>query len=238
MFSFAPFIFLHTIVIFLIIIYNKSKAVVLGRGKLKLPCCAVRALLALFFFGAGLSIIQIPIFAQASPSPDTAENPLLAAEQALTLEEGTAGAAVPAPGPSTGTVVRMVLTLILAAAAIYGVVFFIKRASRRVDTRDPFLKILASTHLGSNRYAHVVAVGSKAWLLGASEGGVNLIGEIEDKDILDAMFLEDSRKSAETPSGRFLDFKAMLRRMGMPVEPGAPGAENIRKRRERLKGLL
>jgi flagellar protein FliO/FliZ len=131
----------------------------------------------------------------------------------------------------------MVLTLALAALAIYGVVFFIKRASRRTDAKDPFLKILASAHLGYNRYAHVVAVGSKAWLVGASEGGVGLISEIEDKDTLNALFLEDSRKSAEAPTGRFLDFKAMLRRLGMPVETGVAGADNIRKRRERLKGL-
>jgi len=202
-----------------------------------LPCCAIRALFALFFLGAGLPIIQIPIFAQTAPLPDTVQDPIVAVEQTLRFDDSATGAAIAAPGPSTGTVVRMVLTLALAAAAIYGVVFFIKRASRRIDTRDPFLKILASTHLGSNRYAHVIAVGSKAWLLGSSEGGVNLIGEITDEDVLNAMFLEDSRKIAETPTGRFLDFKAMLRRMGMPVESGAPGAENIRKRRERLKGL-
>jgi flagellar protein FliO/FliZ len=131
----------------------------------------------------------------------------------------------------------MVLMLALAAAAIYGVVFFIKRASRRVELRDPFLRILASAHLGSNRYAHVIALGSKAWLVGAAEGGVNLVSEIEDKDTLDALFLEDSRKSAEAAPGRFIDFKTMLRRLGMKVDSGAPGADNIRKRRERIKGL-
>jgi flagellar protein FliO/FliZ len=127
------------------------------------------------------------------------------------------------------------LTLILAAAAIYGVVYFFKRASRKAAARDPFLKILASASLGMNRAVHVVAVGSKAWLVGAAENGVNLIDEIEDKDALNAMMLEDSRKSAETPQG--LDFKALLQRLGMKVDSAAPGAENIRKRRERLKGL-
>jgi flagellar protein FliO/FliZ len=120
---------------------------------------------------------------------------------------------------------------------VYGVVFFVKKGSKRVDAKDPFLRVLASTHLGSNRYAHIVAVGSKAWLLGSSDGGVNLIGEIDDKDILNAMLLEESQKSAEAASGRFIDFKSMLRRFGMPVDPRAPGAETIRKRRERLRGL-
>jgi flagellar protein FliO/FliZ len=97
--------------------------------------------------------------------------------------------------------------------------------------------VLASAHPGSNRYAHIVAAGSKAWLVGAAEGGVNLISEIEDKDMLNALFLEDSRKSAEVPAGRFLEFKTMLRRLGMPVDSGTPGADSIRKRRERLKRL-
>jgi len=137
----------------------------------------------------------------------------------------------------TGTVVRMVLTLALAAAAVYGIVFFIKKASRRKEVEAPFLKILATTHLGLNRHAHVVAVGSKAWLLGASDGGVTLISEIEDKDILNAMFLENSKRGVQLPAGRFIDFKSMLRRIGMPVDSGFAGAENIRKNRERLKGL-
>jgi flagellar protein FliO/FliZ len=138
----------------------------------------------------------------------------------------------------------VILTLAVVAAAIYGLVFFIKRASRGGRNQDPFLKVLAGTSLGTNRSAHVISVGSRAWLVGAAENGINLISEIDDKDVINAMLLEDSRKSAaesagaETPLlGRFLDFKALLRRLGMPVEAGTPGPESIRKRREKLKGL-
>jgi flagellar protein FliO/FliZ len=182
------------------------------------------------------------LFAQESPDGQTAElaapraEDPRAAERILWLEDAGTGAAAAPAVSSTGTVLRMVLTLALAAAAIYGVIYFIKRAGRRAEVRDPFLKILASAHLGGSRYAHIVAVGGKAWLLGAAEGGVSLISEIEDKDTLNALLLEDSRKSAEAP-GRALDFKSMLRRLGMNVDSGAPGADNIRKRRERLKGL-
>jgi flagellar protein FliO/FliZ len=131
----------------------------------------------------------------------------------------------------------MVLVLALAAAAIYGVVFFIKRSSKQTVENDPFLKILASVHLGSNRYAHVVAVGSKAWLLGSSDGGVNLVGEIDDKDVINAMLLESSKRSAENASGRFPDFLSMIRRFGVSTETSSPSADDIRKRRERIKGL-
>jgi flagellar protein FliO/FliZ len=163
------------------------------------------------------------------------------AEQALPISESSAGQAV-AAGPSIWTVFRMILTLAIAAAAVYGVVFFIKRSSKQTVSNDPFLKILATTHLGANRYAHIVSVGGKAWLLGSSDGGVNLIGEVDDKDVIDAMLLEDSRKSAEPRQGRFPDFISMLRRLGLPAQTGSSGADDIRadeirKRRERLSGL-
>jgi flagellar protein FliO/FliZ len=204
----------------------------LGGEKLKILA------LALLFFWAGF-FVQIPnISAQDVSAP---EDPLLAAEQAMTFDESEVQTAPP-PGPSIWVVIRMVLVLALAAAAIYGVVFFLKRSAKQTVDIDPFLKILASAHLGSNRYAHVVSVGSKAWLLGSSDGGVNLIGEIEDKDVINAMLLEDSGKSAQA-SSRFPDFLSMLRRLGVRTDAGTPaerfasGAEEIRKRRERLKGL-
>jgi flagellar protein FliO/FliZ len=132
----------------------------------------------------------------------------------------------------------VLLTLALVAAAIYGIVFFIKRFSRGTAAQDPFLKVLAYTSLGNNRGAYILSAGSRAWLVGAAENGVHLISEIEEKEVLDAMLLEDSRRTAEAPAGRFPDFKALLRRLGGPADSGAPSdPANIRKRSERLKGM-
>jgi flagellar protein FliO/FliZ len=196
----------------------------------------VALLFIIAVFPAAGQELSDPAGTGVSVAQTEAVDPISAAEQALTFQEDAAG--TPAAPSSAGTIFRMVLTLALAAAAIYGVIFFIKRASRKGEVRDPFLKVLAGAQLSPGRNVHVVAVGSKAWLVGAAEGGVNLIAEIEDKDLLNAMFLEDSRRDAgAVPAGRVLDFKAMLRRLGMPAQGGAPGADNIRKRRERLKGL-
>jgi flagellar protein FliO/FliZ len=138
------------------------------------------------------------------------------------------------PGLSVSPILRMLLILLLAAAAIYGVVYLLKRSSRPSELRDPNVKVLSSVHLGSNRFAHVLAVGTRVWLLGASDGGVNLITEIEDQDAVNALFLEESRRSAQGGS-KIQDFKAMLRRLGLPVDNRVPGADNIRQRRDRLK---
>jgi len=200
-------------------------------------------------------LVQIPIFSQEDTqdsvqesvrepnqeSPAVDDDPYRAAERNMTFDdfgERTTQTALPAQnsGTSIWIFIRMILVLALAAAAIYGIVFFLRKNAKQTSASNPFLKILASSHLGFNRYVHIASVGSKAWLLGASEGGVNLISEIEDKEIIDAMLLEDSKKSVETQS-RFQDFLSILRRLGTPGQTRFSGIDEIRKRRERLKGL-
>ena len=214
-----------------------------------MPAGALRALLLTAFI---LCLSSLPVFNVLAQEESAAEqitesaaddSPLVpapdrhaAAEQALPLGDDAPGTAMPAPA-SAFSIIRVILTLAVVAAAIYGLVFFIKRGSRGGAGQDPFLKILASVSLGANRGVHIISVGSKAWLVGAAEGGVNLIAEIEEKETLDAMVLENSRKSAAPGIGRFGDFKALLRRHGMAPDSIAPDPQEIRKRSERLKGL-
>ena len=200
----------------------------------------------LILLGAGL-FIQIPSISaqEALPQENLEQDALFSGEgtvdrlRAAEMDMVFPDAVSPGmtSGPSIWDAFRMILILGLAAAAIYGVVYFIKRSSKPAVAADPFLKILASAHLGSNRYAHIISAGGKAWLLGSSDGGVNLIGEVDDKDTINAMLLEESRKSTEENKSRFPDFMSILRRMGTQAEKNTPGAEDLRKRRERLKGL-
>ncbi|MDR2363096.1 MAG: flagellar biosynthetic protein FliO [Spirochaetaceae bacterium] len=184
---------------------------------------------------------QVPdVREQGEVSPEAAGT-VPAAEGLLPLDD-TPGEMLPGPEVSAfPTILRMVLVLVLVAVFIYIVVFFLKgffkRISRPQEAVNPYLKILASLHLGSNRFVYVVSVGPKqAWLVGAGDSGVSLIAEIGDKETVDAMLLEDSRKTNET--GKFPDFRSLLRRFGGGGgDDTGPSPENIRKRRERLRGL-
>jgi flagellar protein FliO/FliZ len=220
--------------------FNNKNQFVLGRGKLKKNVFAFQWKAALLVLSAVFLIQNQTISAQEEvPSEQlSVVDPLRAAELSFTFEDNEAVTAL-AAGTSTWAIVRMILILALVAAAIYGIVFLFKRVSKQAPASDPFLKVLASTHLGGSRYAHIVSVGSKAWLLGAGESGVSLISEIEDKEIVDAMIQEDSRKSASAATGRFPDFPSLLRQFGLriPAQTNIPSADDIRKRRERLKGL-
>ncbi|MCL1835907.1 MAG: flagellar biosynthetic protein FliO [Treponema sp.] len=219
-----------------------------------MPAGALRALLFTAFILCLLSLPVINVQAQEESVEQAAEEGPADSVEAPSGGQAEAGegsspdvpvrfdwenasTADPANPASVWSMLRVLLTLAVVAAAIYGIVYFFKRAMRGGAAQDPFLKILASTPLGASRSAHIISVGSKAWLVGSAESGVNLIAEIEDKEILDAMVLENSRKSAASGGGRFGDFKAMLRRFGMPPESSPPDPQNIRKRSERLKGL-
>jgi len=212
-------------------------------GKLKLLDGAPRA-----FFAAAIAcalFLSIPKasaqegldFPGADPAADTeaAVDPITAIEMTFVLDD-------PLPEMTVNQIgardfIQMLLTLALVAAAIYGLVFLIKRGARGNAAKDPFLKILARAPLGVNRSAYVLSVGTQAWLVGAAENGVHLIAEITDKETLDTMLLEESRNASRLAPGRFPDFKSLLGRFGANTDPGAPPPDNIRQRRDRLKGL-
>jgi flagellar protein FliO/FliZ len=205
---------------------------------------AVRTLLSGIRFTATLVIsllclTVLPLAAQETGAGDeavpagTVER---TSETSILLDEDAPGVSPAPPAASAFLILRMLLVLALAAAAIYGVVFFLKRASRPSERRDPHVKVLSSVHLGSNRFVHVVSVGSRAWFLGGGDSGVNLIAEIEDQDTINALILAEERRSVQG-GGKILNFKAMLSRLGLPVDDRVPEADSIRKRRERLKGF-
>ncbi|MDR2534692.1 MAG: flagellar biosynthetic protein FliO [Treponema sp.] len=221
---------------------RKHFSLYLGGGKLKYFRILVIIAVSI---GEGLSGNTL-VFAQTtdpgaqsvSTVPEE-ESFLLQREDAISIGEGSSN-----PSRKTGSfgmILQMVLVLALAAAAIYGVVFFLKRISRPQEQKDPYLKILAAAHLGSNRFVHVVSVGSKAWLIGASEGGVSLISEIEDPETVDAMLVEASRKTAEAGTGKLSDFAHLLNRFSgrehTPVQTNLNLNENIQKRLERLQKM-
>jgi flagellar protein FliO/FliZ len=231
------------------------KESILWRGELKLPTVAFRALLIVIVACAS-NLLTTNVFAQEGLAHDVgiedetaivleapAVDSIAAVEQSLLLGEDGPTAQT-GPAASILGVFRIILTLAVVAVAIYGLVFFIKRASRGGKARDPFLKILATIPLGANRSAHIISAGSKAWLVGVAEHGINLISEIEDKDLLNTMLMEDSRKSSTpdgtNPTGRLPDFRSLLRRFGISAgssDDTVTGPDGIRKRREKLKGF-
>ena len=183
--------------------------------------------------------ILIPVHSQNQEQPLSG---IISPEEAIVLGE-TLPQESQESGASVWIVLRMVLVLALAALAIYGVVFFIKRLARPPQSRDPHLKVLASVPLGGDNFAAVISVGTKAWLVGGgSSGGISLISEIEEQEALEAMLLDEAQRSAESTGNRFPDFRTFLNHLsgGNQRLQGSNlnvHTDSLRKHQERLKGL-
>ena len=170
-------------------------------------------------------------------------------EAALALDDRVS--AKPAGSIASGSntfayFVRMVVVLAVVLGAIYLVVRLLKRLSRPRAGDEAAIRVLATTGLGGGKSLHVVSLGPKAYLIGASEQAVSLIAEVDDKEYLDALAL----KASEAPKGS--GFAELLggmlggkgARSSGPRSPGASGAGGqpgssafLAGQRERLRKL-
>ena len=101
--------------------------------------------------------------------------------------------------PSTfGLFVRMVFALLVVLALAYVAVRFLKRSTKLSDSDDPFLRHVSHLSLSASRSVDVVTILDHAYILGVSDNAVNLIGHIDDKELVDSMNLyadkNDSKK--------------------------------------------
>jgi flagellar protein FliO/FliZ len=211
-------------------------------GNLKKLHCVLGVCLALALPVASIS-------GQAS-SPSTGQNG--AAEKAavpvneseLLIPEGPAGGG-PAAGAGQAAVasavslwdfVRMLLVLALVVLAIYLVLRFLrKRAGRQVQEND-LIRVMGSRTLAGTRSLHVVEVGRGVYLVGSSDGGVQLIAEITDQESLDSLRL----KAAEEQTAGRRTFQSVLADIFKPARGTATMGDSLgflKRQRDRLKKL-
>lgn len=99
-----------------------------------------------------------------------------------------------------GVLLRIVVVLALVCAAIYGVVYLLKRSTRINVANDPYLKSVAQLVLAPNKALHVVTIGAKAFLVGVTDQSINLVGEIDDRELIDAMNLASAKNESAVPA--------------------------------------
>jgi len=151
---------------------------------------------------------------------------------------GTPASAQPAatPGVSTWDFVRMLLILGAVIAAIYVVFWLLRRGAGKKITENDLIRVLGSRSLAGNRSLHIVEVGTSVFLVGASDGGVQLISEITDRESLDSVRI---RAAEEGPAGR-RTFQQILSEIFRPAKQGlslGDGLGFLRGQREKLRKL-
>ncbi len=99
-------------------------------------------------------------------------------------------------GVSTvGVFVRMIVVLIIVVLLIYGVLWFIKKKTNVVKTDDDYLRRAAYINIAPGKTVEVITLIDKAYLIGVTEDNITLLGEIEDKELIQAMNLNADKKA-------------------------------------------
>jgi len=140
------------------------------------------------------------------------------------------------PGVSTWDFVRMLLILAGVVVAIYLLFWLLRRGTRKRIQENDLIRVLGSRGLSGSRALHLVEVGRSVYLVGSSDGGVELISEITDKETLDSVHL----KAAEEAPATRRTFQTILSEIFRPAKKPFSMGESVgflRRQRDRLKKL-
>jgi flagellar protein FliO/FliZ len=131
-----------------------------------------------------------------------------------------------APGASF-PFVRMVIVLALIVAAIFGLMKFFRRGMTAAYTSDPFLRRAASLSLAPGKTVHVITLDESAFLIGVTDSGINLIGRVENKELVDAMNLHAEEENPLPNRRSFAELLAIFTggRAARQSRAKRPGAE-------------
>ena len=130
----------------------------------------------------------------------------------------------------------MILILACVIGVIYLLFWVLRRGTGRRIQENDLIRVLGSRGLSGSRSLHLVEVGTSIYLVGSSDGGVELIAEISEKESLDAVRL---KAAEQAPAGR-RTFQQTLSEIFRPAKRPFTIGEGIgflKGQRERLKKL-
>lgn len=104
------------------------------------------------------------------------------------------------PRSTAGQFVRVVVILIIVVGLAYGILYLIKRRGKIRQSDDQFLRRVAYLSLSQGKSVEVVTLVNHAYVIGVSDGGINLISELDDPELVDALNLySDKQKNTSKP---------------------------------------
>ena len=90
----------------------------------------------------------------------------------------------------------MIIVLIVVVLLIYAFFWFVKRkTNNNLKTDDDYLRRVAYLNIAPGKTVEVITLIDKAYLIGVTEDNINLLGEIDDKELITAMNLNSDKKA-------------------------------------------
>lgn len=108
-------------------------------------------------------------------------------------------------------VIKMVLVLALVVACLYFVMTFMKKTvNGDTNADDPYLRKVAQVNLAPGKSVQVVTLLDNCYVVGVSDSGVNLIGTIDNEELVNAMNLSADKANKTRKARNFGDILEMF----------------------------
>jgi len=163
---------------------------------------------------AVIAAAGMPLTAQSGQdsSPAGTYSPVDESSIVIGAPAGTDGTAASSYGEfsSVWLFVRMVAVLVLVAAGVFAFLRFIKKKGQPGTDDDDFLRRVASISLGPGRSVEIVTLVDRGYILGVTDGGVSLISEISDTELVSALNLAADKKAGSSKPSSFADVLDMF----------------------------
>lgn len=151
-------------------------------------------------------LVSSGLFAQATTSDDSLSQTQLDETQYVLSTAETDSVIESGDTSSPWLFIRMIIVLIVVIGCIYVAVRLMRRGMNPQTPADAFLKKAATLVLSPGKTVHVVTLQDHAYLVGTADNSITLLGEITDKELVDALNLQ----SEILPGKRAPDFASVL----------------------------
>lgn len=132
-------------------------------------------------------------------------------KQFVFTDSSAAENAAPRNSSTAWAIIKMVLVLAIVVACIYFVMTFMKKSINGDSSADdPYLRKVAQVNLAPGKSVQVVTLLDNCYVVGVSDSGVNLIGTIEDKELINAMNLSADKASKSKKARNFGEILEMF----------------------------
>ena len=137
--------------------------------------------------------------------------------------------------------VKMIFALAVVIGISWGIFHFLKKSIKSENDSDPFLRKVSQLTLSPGKSVQVITLQDNAFLIGVSDEQINLIGKIEDKELVNAMNLyADTNSKVEKPRSFreildiFMPGSSKEPEVNIYEENLSNPAEEIKKQREKF----
>ncbi len=143
----------------------------------------------------------------ASSIPDETTLPIGVAATAPATEDAPTNGG----GSTFWVFFRMLFVLVVVVVCIYVAMNFMKRKmDGGITDDDMFLRKVAAISIAPGKSVQIVTLLERAYLLGVTENSIDLLGEITDKELVDAMNLNADRNEDNARARNFGDILSVF----------------------------